>query len=282
MHRRFLVGFAAVTTAISLAAVPAYGAGPRGTAGGAPAQRLTHLRPHYSTSSNWSGYASYTQTPSKTKFTVAEGSWTQPAVSCPPEQDQYAAFWVGIDGYNTSSVEQIGTDSDCSSGKPEYYAWYEMYPQFPVYLSERDYPVAPGDTMTARVTYQPQSDDFMLYLANHKANWTYTKTISAGHPRRLSAEWIAEAPSAGGQVLPLADFGTVKFTGASASSDAGVTGPINASGWTYDAITLISSTRTATPGDLSQDGSSFTITTSSGEGGSGGFCPPGWHKQGIC
>jgi hypothetical protein len=270
---------AVVAIAVAIATPVAYAAPP----GPAPAQGLTHVGPHYSTSSNWSGYASYAQKPSKTKFTVAQGSWTLPSVSC-PGGTQYAAFWVGIDGYNSSSVEQIGTDSDCVNGSPSYYAWYEMYPSAPVYLSADQYPVSRGDTMTARVTYNPSTDDFTLYLANGKANWTYTKTIAAGHPRRLSAEWIAEAPSAGGQVLPLADFGSVTFTGATATDDSGNTGPINGTDWTDDAITLVSSTATATPGQLLSGGTSFSVSvqTSEGGGGGGGFCPPGQHKQGIC
>ncbi len=51
------------------------------------------------------------------------------------------------------------------------------------------------------------------------------------HPDTSSAEWIAEAPSttsqsAGDQVLPLADFGKVTFTCASATAD-GHTGSIS-------------------------------------------------------
>ena len=54
---------------------------------------------------------------------------------------------MGLDGDGTNTVEQIGTDADCSSGKPVYYAWYEMYPKFPVNLSLT---INPGDTISAR------------------------------------------------------------------------------------------------------------------------------------
>ena len=30
-----------------------------------------------------------------------------------------SAFWVGLDGYTSTSVEQLGTDSDCNSGTPD-------------------------------------------------------------------------------------------------------------------------------------------------------------------
>ena len=42
----------------------------------------------------------------------------------------YSSVWVGIDGYSSNTVEQIGTEQDVSAnGKTSYYAWYEMYPQ---------------------------------------------------------------------------------------------------------------------------------------------------------
>src|ERR1700677_4543325 len=48
------------------------------------------------------------------------------------------------------SVEQTVTDSDCDGTTPDYYGWYEMYPADPVYFSN---PVAPGDSMSASVTF---------------------------------------------------------------------------------------------------------------------------------
>ena len=73
-------------------------------------------------STNWSGYAATTGT-----YTSVSASWTQPAGTC-SRGDQYAAFWVGLDGYTSSSVEQTGSEVDCVGRTAEYYAWYEMYP----------------------------------------------------------------------------------------------------------------------------------------------------------
>lgn len=84
------------------------------------------------TSSNWSGYA----VQSASQFTVAEGKWGEPTATCNTSSAQYSSFWVGIDGYSSNSVEQLGTDSDCNGvGRPSYYAWYEMYPANSVELS---------------------------------------------------------------------------------------------------------------------------------------------------
>src|ERR1700722_4481568 len=47
-----------------------------------------------STSTNWSGYAVL-----GSSFTWAKGSWVVPTASCTGvTRDQYAAFWVGLDG----------------------------------------------------------------------------------------------------------------------------------------------------------------------------------------
>jgi hypothetical protein len=57
-------------------------------------------------------------TGSKASVTDVTGSWTVPAVDCTSPNgtpNGYSSFWVGIDGYGSNTVEQIGTDSDCVS-----------------------------------------------------------------------------------------------------------------------------------------------------------------------
>src|SRR5437879_336113 len=124
--RRRLVPLSIVTLALiaallSGAAHPTPVAAQSSTHSNAPRFHL-HNRGTHSTSSNWSGYA----TTGNTYYDV-RGSWTQPAVSCSADETAYASFWLGIDGYTTYTVEQIGTDADCVNGTPTYYAWYEMY-----------------------------------------------------------------------------------------------------------------------------------------------------------
>src|SRR5271163_4846802 len=65
-------------------------------------------------SENWSGYAVVGAADS---VSDAKASWTVPAVTCGASRrspSAYSSFWVGIDGYSSSTVEQTGTDSDCS------------------------------------------------------------------------------------------------------------------------------------------------------------------------
>jgi hypothetical protein len=171
-----------------------------------------HLRDGHgrvnSTSTNWSGYAT-----TGSRYTSVAGSWKEPSVSCGSSQTAYSSFWVGIDGDTTNTVEQTGTDSDCSSGTPTYYAWYEMYPKFPVNLSN---PVRPGDSLSATVTTNG-SGSFTLTISDSTQHWSFTTNQTSKKARLGSAEWIAEAPSGSGGVLPLADFGTVNFSSCTAN-----------------------------------------------------------------
>jgi Peptidase A4 family len=84
---------------------------------------------------------------------------SQPKASC-AAGSQYAAFWVGLDGYTSKTVEQIGTEADCSGPTPQYHAWYEVYPGAGVNFTN---PVSPGDKFTGTVTSQG-SDKFQLVL----------------------------------------------------------------------------------------------------------------------
>jgi Peptidase A4 family len=160
-----------------------------------------------STSTNWSGYV---LTGGSGAFTSVSSSWTEPAASC-SSGTQYAAFWVGLDGYNSDSVEQTGSDSDCSGGTPDYYGWYEMYPADPVYFTN---PVSPGDSMSASVAVSGTS--YTLTLTDSTQGWTQTEN-ETGSFDNSSAEVITEAPSSAQGPLPLADFGTINYAGASAN-----------------------------------------------------------------
>jgi hypothetical protein len=185
--------------------------------GGADRTATPGIRNQEVESSNWSGYAA---TGSNGAFSSVSASWTEPAATCSSSgrrsSDQYAAFWVGLDGYSSDSVEQTGTDSDCDGRTPDYYGWYEMYPADPVYYSN---PVSPGDQLSASVTFSG-SDTYTLVLTDSTQGWTETHTQSESGLDRSSAEVITEAPSSDTGVLPLADFGTVNYASAEANGDS--------------------------------------------------------------
>lgn len=213
------------------------------------------LRPHgapdarigQSTSTNWSGYAVTGAGP----YSSVSASWTQPAVNCSKTPEGYSSFWVGLDGDTTSTVEQTGTEADCSGGSPDYYAWYEMYPKYPVDYSNA---LSPGDSMHATVTYLG-SGTFKLTLKDTTKGWTKTTKQQLSSAKRGSAEVIAEAPSSSVGVLPLADFGKAKFSGSEVDGSSMATLP------GLDPITMESSTGQveAKPSAMSSSGA-FTDT----------------------
>ena len=212
------------------------------------------------TSTNWAGYAVPISTTKKSQTIVTDvQSWWKVPAAQPSNIDSWSSNWVGIDGYSSSSVEQIGTESDWSGGAPRYYAWWEMYPK-PSYLIP--YTVNSGDNMYGDVSYS--NGNFILTLTDYgsgktKAIWTFQITQKSGKAQQNSAEWIVEAPWSGG-VLPLANFGTTGFTGATATI-GNVTGSIGS--WDSAAfIDMVDSNGNiiAKTSSLSGKGSSFTVT----------------------
>jgi Peptidase A4 family len=153
------------------------------------------------TSSNWSGYA---VTGADGSVSDVKGSWIVPASTC-SSTNQYASFWVGIDGYDSNTVEQIGTDSDCQNGSPVYYAWYEFYPHFSYGVPIT---VQPGDVISAEVKYS--GGKFTVTITDGRTMQSWSTSQKMPNAKRSSAEWIVEAPSSGG-ILPLADFGIIDF-----------------------------------------------------------------------
>jgi hypothetical protein len=236
MRRRFMAG--------ALVGVLAIAAALSATAGGAASsvRQGRMLRITNSTSTNWSGYAV-----TGGRYTQVSSSWKVPSVTC--SGTAYSSFWVGLDGDTSGTVEQTGTDSDCSGSTPQYYAWYEMYPKFPVNFSN---PVHVGDTMSASVTTNGRGS-FTLTISDGLA-WSRTVTAKLRSAKLASAEVIAEAPSSSGGVLPLANFGTVSFSGAKAN-----TALLTSSTPGIDAITMASgSTKKAVPSSISNG--SFSVT----------------------
>jgi hypothetical protein len=218
-----------------------------------------------SNSLNWAGYAV-----TGTTVTSVAGSWVEPTANCPVSKVEQAAFWIGIDGFAASdpTVQQIGTDSDCTKKVrkvpfgPSYYAWFEMYPAGLVVLPTGSYPVSPGDVMSATINVVGTS--YVLDMTD-SGRWSFSTTQAAGSttPLNSSAEWITEAPTlcTNGKcnVVPLADFGSVPFSGSTVNGSA-----INSPGFTDNTITMTKTlkgkTVKASTSALDSTGHSFTVT----------------------
>lgn len=209
------------------------------------------------TSTNWSGYASVLgslSAPTSGVVSDVKGTWTVQAVDCSlAATNTYSSAWVGIDGYTSSSVEQLGTEHDCINGQPQYYAWYEMYPKPGYKITKLS--VQPGDVMTGEVQYI-RNGNFVLTLSSSRG--AFKTTQKSNKAVRSSAEWIVEAPWSGG-VLPLANFGTLPFSSSSATIN-GNAGAISV--FTYDKIDMANSTNVLKDqtSDLSSGGTAFSVT----------------------
>jgi Peptidase A4 family len=207
-------------------------------------------------SSNWAGYAVTGST-----FTDVKGTWVQPEVTCPSNgQSSYAAFWVGLGGFagGNGGLEQTGTESDCHNGQPSYSAWYELLPDTSVSVPVT---VSPGDTVSAEVSVD--NGVVTLTLTDVTNNQTYSTQATPSLLDNASAEWIAEAPSqcfdhTRCSPLPLADFGTVDFSGSSTTANGHV-GTISDASWSATVINLGGSAGAAVPDTLSSDGSGFDV-----------------------
>jgi hypothetical protein len=222
-------------------------------------QPSAKMAPIASDDVNWSGYAVPT---SANSVSYVAGSWVVPAVNS--KNSGYSAIWVGIDGYSSSTVEQIGTEEDVVGGQLTYYAWYEMYPSAGVNIP--NFTVKAGDSITASIRYDSTHQNFVLKISDTTESETYTMTQTAPGAARSSAEWVVEAPSADHGVLALANFGTVTFTNAYATVN-GTTGPID--NWQAYSMNMVFSSRgraltEASASSLSDSAgvSSFSVTRS--------------------
>jgi hypothetical protein len=225
---------ARVLTAVAAAAA---GLAVSGTAHAA-VEYGSHFHGHQFSGGNWGGYVSFGS------FTTATASWTEPSVSCRSTNDLFAP-WVGIDGDGSSTVEQTGVETDCSSGRPVYSAWYEMYPAAPVYYNVS---VSAGDHITATVT-RTATNTYRLDLSDTTKGWSKstTKSLTSKH---ASAEAIIESPTDSYPSIS----GGIKFTGVKFNgTNLASTSP---SGLDADD----KGSYTWSPSAVGSDGQSFTMT----------------------
>jgi hypothetical protein len=234
-------------------------------------QAKTAMNGSGAANSRWTGYAATVGT-----FSHVSGSWIVPTASCTPGSTSSSSAWVGIDGQNGSTVEQIGTDSACVKGVPTYYAWYEMFGTD----YESGKPVSTcvlTAPLPACITQAPASGDFVsaavsvrgttwtLRLTDATSGWTFSVKISnplKAHtqvaPSKASAEWVVEqdGPS-------LTNFGSVPFTKAMATRN-GHTGSASSFAPAKFAITNNHGSKLASVSNLATTGEHFTAT---------------WHKS---
>lgn len=230
-----------------------------------------HAQGTITTSYNWSGYDVSTDGP----FTTVTATWVQPRVRTTGATISDAAFWVGLDGDNSGTVEQIGTEG-WSEGVAGYDAWYEMYPLYPVTI---DMAIRAGDVLTGTVTWAAPAS-FTLTLVNHTTKVSYTSgQLMKIVPILASAEVIAEAPSdSDGSVLPGSDYSIVRFSGCTFDDQAIGTFDWNRINMVSEYTDGLADQTSA----LGADGESFSVTTDVTAPHTT-VAPPvtGWHARAV-
>jgi hypothetical protein len=245
----------------------------------------------------WSGYlvSSFS-----TSFTTVSANWVQPKTICPrgkAGKNAWTLFWVGLDGNSSRTVEQGGSEAQCTKHKIHYYAWWEM---FPTNAIQSAFQIFPGDHMASSVVYSAAADTYTVTVNDTTAAHahslvvvastdaapenpdTYTVTqdgVTTGptafplqqvlcaesNPcQNSSAEWIVEAPGDADnnpqQLFPLAHFKPVVFEDANASDAVGNSGSISDSTWQYTGLNLTNSSKSeilAAVGSLTTGGQRF-------------------------
>ncbi|MBC3843084.1 hypothetical protein GXW82_31515 [Streptacidiphilus sp. 4-A2] len=221
------------------------------------------------TSTNWAGYAANSGT-----YTSVSSSWVEPSVSC--TSDGIVAFWIGLDGWGSTTVEQDGTGVDCSNGSPEPFAWWETYPANAI--QEYNNPVAAGDSLTSTVTSEG-SGRYDMVLTDSTAGWTENNVVNGpSGAKNASAEAVAEAVTSGSGVTPLPNFGSVRFAGSTIDN-----GTLQAAG--AQAINMTSSSGTVIASTGADDSSGdFTVAYGSGTPPTGNTVtvnPPGSQSSAV-
>jgi hypothetical protein len=221
---------------------------PQDTPGAAPTPAAPVAPGEAGQSRNWAGYAA-----TGSSFTAVSGTWRVPTISArrTPAAD---ATWVGIGGITSRDLIQAGTDATVQSGQVIYTAWIEMLPQ-----ASRPVPlrVSAGDMVSVSITQQPD-ETWQIRIRNATTGQSYEKSVTY-QSSRSSAEWIEESPVAGRRtLLPLDNFGTVRFTGATTLEEGQQRTIAQAGG---QAITMSDRTGQplAQPSALGSDGASFSV-----------------------
>jgi Peptidase A4 family len=130
-------------------------------------------------SPNWDGYINVAA--KGIYFNDVTAYWTVPRFSCRNRQlvhGSHAGQWIGIDGFQTLSVEQEGNSVDCIANRRRATItrgttmWFEMYPLPPESYQDA---VLPGDTIGAETKYLGHSE-FQLYIKDF-TNGQYINTV---------------------------------------------------------------------------------------------------------
>jgi hypothetical protein len=125
----------------------------------------------------------------------------------PSSKPTASSNWIGIDGYNNSSLIQTGTESDYYGGRAHYDAWWEILPAAETVIPSIS--VHAGDVMAASIT-KGSGSSWTITITDKTTGKSFSTLQNYKGPQ-TSAEWIEEAPTVGGRVGTLANYGLGTF-----------------------------------------------------------------------
>jgi len=178
-------------------------------------------------SSNWSG-AVLTSPPAGQTFSSAVGTFTVPNPTPPTSSGTgtwSSSAWVGIDGDTCqSAILQSGLDFTVTRNSrgtvtTSFDSWFEWFPNFATDFS--GFSVSAGNQIEVSIVATSLSAGkvTLTNLSTGKSvSQSLTAPSSSAHLCGTNAEWIVEDFEEGNSLVPLSNFGTVVFTGASAKT----------------------------------------------------------------
>ncbi len=192
-------------------------------------------------SAYWSGWIDDADSSVALRFVTA--TFKVPTVTC-TSADSQVSFWVGLNGFGSSTVEQTGVAAVCGPGPdgpiPEYVSWYERYPDGVNVKAQ----VSPGDLIKVSVYFDSSTGNYDMALTDSddsSADISVAKPCPSGHScTNNSAEVIVEDPGgspANGNIL--AKFSTVNFSNVAVTSRDGTHGTLEGNSlWSAHEMTM--------------------------------------------
>jgi len=162
--------------------------------------------------SSWAGYVT---DGGPVKSVTA--TWVEPTVRSKAIGWSDVAFWVGLQGRDTDTVEQIGVLGECmDGGEADYRPWYETYPKPIVPIDEDRLLIGPGDRITATVTALGH-DRYRMVLVDATTHRSFAITRTATGVGDADAAILIEAPHRAGTTM--ASFDPIRFTSCRVDGD---------------------------------------------------------------
>ncbi len=161
-------------------------------------------------SSNWSGYIA-----GGGLYSAVSGSFTVPSLEGSTLANNGVGEWIGIGGVQAGTLIQAGIGEFPDPTDPNLFytqPFWEVYPAPANTIT--GFSVTPGDQVTVTIA-EISGSDWSITVKNDTNGETFT-TDQTYSGSTSTAEWIVEAPTINGSLIPLAPYSPdVSFTGLS-------------------------------------------------------------------